>query len=202
MQFFKTASAAGLALGGMLTLAACNAEDNVAIVNGVPIPQARMDYVVKTQVQQGQQDNEQLRKQVKDALRRKPDIISLSAGTPTRHNKRLLAIKRIREIGMWPDKTILVAAAGNDDTDRRFYPAAFKWAYSVGSIDPDGQKSDFSNYGDWVDAYDQPHVRYLLESGEFPMLSQALTLGEPPRMQSFETGLQWLLDGFEASLRR
>ena len=92
-------------------------------------------------------------KQVKDALRRKPDIISLSAGTPTRHNKRLLAIKRIREIGMWPDKTILVAAAGNDDTDRRFYPAAFKWAYSVGSIDPDGQKSDFSNYGDWVDAY-------------------------------------------------
>jgi len=52
------------------------------------------------------------------------------------------------------------------------------------------------------DAYDQPHVPYLLESGEFPMLSQALTLGEPPRMQSFEAGLQWLLDGFEASLRR
>jgi subtilisin family serine protease len=92
-------------------------------------------------------------KQVKDALEKKPDIISLSAGTPTRHNKRLLAIKRIREIGMWPDKTILVAAAGNDDTDRRFYPAAFKWAYSVGSIDPSGKKSDFSNYGDWVDAY-------------------------------------------------
>ncbi len=52
------------------------------------------------------------------------------------------------------------------------------------------------------DAYDEPHVRYLLESGEFPMLSRALTLGDPPRMQSFEAGLRWLLDGFEASLRR
>jgi len=47
-----------------------------------------------------------------------------------------------------------------------------------------------------------PNVRYLLESGEFPLLSQFVTQGEPPRVQSFETGLQWLLDGFEASLRR
>ena len=38
------------------------------MVNGVPIPQARMDYVVKSQIQQGQQDNEQLRKQVKEVL--------------------------------------------------------------------------------------------------------------------------------------
>ena len=68
MQFTKLAAAAGLALAGMLTLIACNAEDNVAVVNGVPIPQTRMDYVVKSQVQQGQQDNEQLRKQVKDVL--------------------------------------------------------------------------------------------------------------------------------------
>ena len=68
MQFVKVASAAGIALAGMLTLTACNAEDNVAVVNGVPIPQARMEYVVKSQVQQGQQDSEQLRKQVKDVL--------------------------------------------------------------------------------------------------------------------------------------
>lgn len=68
MQFVKVASAAGLALAGMLTLAVCSAEDNVAVVNGVPIPQARMEYVVKSQVQQGQQDSEQLRKQVKEVL--------------------------------------------------------------------------------------------------------------------------------------
>jgi peptidyl-prolyl cis-trans isomerase C len=68
MRIVKSASAAGAALAGMLTLAACHAEDNVAVVNGVPIPQARLEYVVKSQVQQGQQDNEQMRKQVKEVL--------------------------------------------------------------------------------------------------------------------------------------
>jgi AcrR family transcriptional regulator len=52
------------------------------------------------------------------------------------------------------------------------------------------------------EAYDQPHVRYLLESGEFPMLERFLAAGQPPITQPFEVGLDWLLDGFEASLRR
>jgi AcrR family transcriptional regulator len=51
-------------------------------------------------------------------------------------------------------------------------------------------------------AYDEPNVRYLLESGEFPMLAQFAASGEPLRMQGFEVGLEWLLDGFEAQLRR
>jgi peptidyl-prolyl cis-trans isomerase C len=69
MQLLKGASAAGIALAGMLILTACKAEQGVvATVNGVPIPQARMEYVIRSQVQQGQQDNEQLRQQVKDVL--------------------------------------------------------------------------------------------------------------------------------------
>ena len=52
------------------------------------------------------------------------------------------------------------------------------------------------------EAYDQPHVRYLLESGEFPMLEAFITAGRPPITQPFEVGLDWLLDGFEAALRR
>jgi AcrR family transcriptional regulator len=51
-------------------------------------------------------------------------------------------------------------------------------------------------------AYDEPHVRYLLESGEFPMLEQFIRAGQPPVTQPFAVGLDWLLDGFEASLRR
>jgi subtilisin family serine protease len=98
----------------------------------------------------------QLFKQVREALAKdpQPDIISLSAGTPTRHNKHLLAFERIWETEVDRlGKTILVAAAGNDGSDRQFYPAALPWVYSVGSIDPDGLQSDFSNYGSWVDAY-------------------------------------------------
>ena len=51
-------------------------------------------------------------------------------------------------------------------------------------------------------AYDEPHVRYLLESGEFPMLERFVSAGQPPITQPFEVGLDWLLDGFEATLRR
>ena len=69
MQLLKPTSAAGFTLAGLLTLSVCSAEEGtVAVVNGVPIPQARMEYVVKSQVQQGQQDNEQLRNQVKEVL--------------------------------------------------------------------------------------------------------------------------------------
>ena len=69
MQAMKTGSAAALALAALLTLSAAQADDKtIAVVNGVPIPQDRLDYVVRTQVQQGQKDDDALRKNVKDAL--------------------------------------------------------------------------------------------------------------------------------------
>ena len=55
---------------------------------------------------------------------------------------------------------------------------------------------------EFQNAWDEPHIRYLLESGEFPMLLRFVNLGEPLPTASFEVGLEWLLDGFEASLRR
>jgi AcrR family transcriptional regulator len=42
----------------------------------------------------------------------------------------------------------------------------------------------------------EPYIRYLLESGEFPMLSAFLTLDREPPQNSFDDGLDWLLDGF------
>ena len=54
----------------------------------------------------------------------------------------------------------------------------------------------------FAESYNDPHVRYLLESGEFPLLSSFIARGEPIAMQSFEVGLEWLLDGFAAELDR
>ncbi|MCW5621558.1 MAG: peptidylprolyl isomerase [Burkholderiales bacterium] len=69
MQLMKPAAATALTLAGLLALTACKAEEkNVAVVNGIPISEARLDYVVKTQVAQGQQDDANLRSSVKDAL--------------------------------------------------------------------------------------------------------------------------------------
>lgn len=49
-------------------------------------------------------------------------------------------------------KTAWVAAAGNDDDSRRTWPASLPDVVGVGSVDASGQKSDFSNFGDWVRA--------------------------------------------------
>jgi peptidyl-prolyl cis-trans isomerase C len=65
-----TAALGALALFSLLPLPATHAQeaDNVATVNGVAIPADRMDYVLKAQVQQGQQDTPELRKQVREVL--------------------------------------------------------------------------------------------------------------------------------------
>ena len=49
--------------------------------------------------------------------------------------------------------------------------------------------------------FDEPEVRYLIESGEFPLIAQFLAAGARPPRTDFETGLAWLLDGFAAQLK-
>ncbi|MCQ6558304.1 S8 family peptidase [Paenibacillus mendelii] len=46
---------------------------------------------------------------------------------------------------------VLIAASGNDNTERPGYPAAYPEVFAVASTDPDGAKSSFSNYGDYID---------------------------------------------------
>ena len=48
--------------------------------------------------------------------------------------------------------------------------------------------------------FEEPEVRYLIESGEFPLIAQFLAGGARPPRTDFETGLAWLLDGFAAQL--
>jgi AcrR family transcriptional regulator len=45
-----------------------------------------------------------------------------------------------------------------------------------------------------------PELRYLLESGEFPLVSLFVASGSPMPAPDFAQGLNWLLDGFEAQL--
>ncbi len=77
MQFRSIAIAFGL----FGTLTAAHAQGaNIAVVNGTPIPQTRMDYVAKMQAAQGKKDDEELRKQIKDALINR-EILSQEAVT-------------------------------------------------------------------------------------------------------------------------
>jgi hypothetical protein len=54
----------------------------------------------------------------------------------------------------------------------------------------------------FAEAYRQPEVRALLESGEFPLLARFVAGSVDMPMQDFDTGLDWLLDGFAARIGR
>ena len=82
-----------------------------------------------------------------------PAIINVSSGTYTRNDWNPIAFEGFGQ--RHPDLT-LVAAAGNDSTDRPLYPAAFPFplVISVGALGPDqAHLAWFSNYGRWVDMY-------------------------------------------------
>ncbi|WP_336787322.1 S8 family peptidase [Paenibacillus sp. MMO-177] len=46
---------------------------------------------------------------------------------------------------------VLVAASGNDNTDRPGYPAAYPEVFAVAATDASKNKASFSNYGDYID---------------------------------------------------
>lgn len=95
-------------------------------------------------------ESEMIRK-LDELAARTPELICLSAGTYTRHDRASLGFGDFHR--RWPQLT-LVAAAGNEGTDRPFYPAAFDWVTAVGALGADQQhRAWFSNYGDWVDVF-------------------------------------------------
>ena len=88
-----------------------------------------------------------------------PRIISLSAGTTTRADLPALSFDVFwSEHLIHHPEVLLVAAAGNDSTDRRFWPAAFDWSLSVGALAADQHhRAWFSNFDHpwdpWVDVF-------------------------------------------------
>ncbi|MEW9531031.1 S8 family serine peptidase [Microbispora sp. NPDC049125] len=95
-----------------------------------------------------------------DSLEEWPQIISLSAGVRTLEGEALLGMETfVRELVTDRPGTLLVAAAGNHDSDEPFYPAynALDHApavISVGALDQDEfSRSEFSDFGPWVSVY-------------------------------------------------
>jgi subtilisin family serine protease len=106
---------------------------------------------------------------VQDAQRNDPermvDVVSLSlgyfdeAGSASTFTGLIAeAIDKLRELGV-----LVIAAAGNDATSRRFYPAALAerdsdpemapQVVSVGALNPSTTRALFSNEAHWVSAW-------------------------------------------------
>ncbi|GAB5410197.1 MAG: hypothetical protein BalsKO_25620 [Balneolaceae bacterium] len=61
---------------------------------------------------------------------------------------------------------LIIAAAGNDNTEDPHYPSGYENVFSVGSVESNGVRSDFSNYGFEVDVFATGIVRSSNGVGE------------------------------------
>ncbi len=73
-------------------------------------------------------------------------VINLSLGTSGESDLLEETIEDIIE----DDAIVVVAAAGNLNSDEGQYPATIENVLAVTAIGPDGAKAPFANYGDWV----------------------------------------------------
>lgn len=84
--------------------------------------------------------------------KRRIGVLNLSLGAYTWNDRPpALLAQAIDRLGA---DTVVVAAAGNNASDRLFWPAAFESVVGVGALAADGrERTSFSNHGDWVDAW-------------------------------------------------
>ena len=78
------------------------------------------------------------------------DVLNLSLGGYTYDDRPSPVLADA--LARFGRRTAVVAAAGNNGSDRPFWPAALKNVVAVGAVDAAGERAAYSNYGWWVDA--------------------------------------------------
>jgi len=74
------------------------------------------------------------------------DVINLSLGGESPSGLEEIVFEQARDQGV-----IIIAAAGNDGTDKQFYPAAYDSVISVNAVTIDKERASYSCYGNTID---------------------------------------------------
>jgi subtilisin family serine protease len=73
------------------------------------------------------------------------DVVNMSLGTYTENQTLGEAVKYALD-----KNVVCIATMGNDNTEKKRYPAAYPGMIAVGSTDENDKKSSFSNFGPWM----------------------------------------------------
>jgi subtilisin family serine protease len=106
--------------------------------------------------QDGVTDEWYLGAQIDLALADGASVVNLSLGATSRHDEPLMGLATLEEAASVMGGPIVVAAAGNLDSDRPFWPAAESWVIGVAAVELAGDtgtpiRASFSDFGPWVD---------------------------------------------------
>lgn len=81
------------------------------------------------------------------------DVLNLSFGGYAEGDTPPMALSRVLgKDAQQAEPAVVVAAAGNDASERPFYPAALPGVVAVAALNSVGRRAAFSNFGPWVDA--------------------------------------------------
>lgn len=80
------------------------------------------------------------------SVNRRAKVVNLSLGGPGNSATLKRAVDRA-----WNKGAVVVAAAGNENTSRPSYPAAYGKVMAVVATTKSDRRAGFSNYGNWVD---------------------------------------------------
>ena len=123
----------------------------------------------------------------RELLQTRAPVVNMSLGGYTEDDRAPVAMASV--IRLLAQTTVLVASAGNNGSDRPFWPAAFKGVVAVAAYDSTGQSivaAKFSNYGSWVDVC-APGVGVVSTFATFPPDPNQAKAGEPV----FEGWARW-----------
>ncbi len=82
---------------------------------------------------------------INQAVKDEVDLVNLSLGLSVNSSALQESIELLRN-----NNILIVAAAGNQNSNQEFYPAALNGVISVAALTNDGEKLPNSNYGKWI----------------------------------------------------